>query len=295
MDVSVVIVNYNTKKLTQECIDSVFNQTSGVEFEVILVDNASIDGSVELFENDKRLTFIKSETNLGFGKANNLGFQYSKGKYIFLLNSDTLLLDNAIKVFYEQMEKRDSRISCMGCFLVDANNQRIHSYGEFPSMRNELFRRPLFLFQRFSFVDCGFDGTPISLIDDTCFEVEYVTGADLFIRREVINKLGLFNPDFFLYYEETEMQYRYKKSGYKNVIIKYPMIMHLVGGSKTSSYSPWRGNDLKSLFLCYKIIHGNIALYFFKIVLLLFTIPIITIDIRFSVKERLSYVRKIFD
>ncbi len=295
MDVSVIIVNYNTKKLTQDCIDSVFKQTAGVEFEVILVDNASIDGSVEAFENDKRLTFVKSETNLGFGKANNLGFEHALGKYIFLLNSDTLLLDNAIKVFYEQMENRDSSISCMGCLLVDAKKQRIHSYGDFPNLHNEIFRRPLFFLPSLSFVDRGFDGKPLALIDDNCFEVEYVTGADLFIRREVINKLGLFNPDFFLYYEETEMQYRYKCHGYKNVIINYPMIMHLVGGSETSSYSPWRGNDLKSLFLCYKIMHGNYALYFFKIVMLLFTIPIITIDFRFSVKERLSYLRKLFE
>ena len=86
--------------------DSVFAQTSGVLFEVILVDNASTDGSIELFEKDDRICFVESGGNLGFGKANNLGYNYATGKYLFLLNSDTLLLNNAIKEFFLQMEQR---------------------------------------------------------------------------------------------------------------------------------------------------------------------------------------------
>ena len=98
MDVS-VIVNYNTKALTKSCIESIFSETCGIEFEVILVDNASSDGSKELFQIDERIIFIESNVNLGFGKANNLGYKYATGKYIFLLNSDTLLKNNAIKLY----------------------------------------------------------------------------------------------------------------------------------------------------------------------------------------------------
>ncbi|GHT72706.1 hypothetical protein FACS189456_1970 [Bacteroidia bacterium] len=88
MDVSIIIVNYNTKQLTANCIDSVFHKTEGINFEVILVDNASTDGSKEHFRNDPRIQFIESDENLGFGRANNLGAKYAKGKYLFLLNSD---------------------------------------------------------------------------------------------------------------------------------------------------------------------------------------------------------------
>ena len=113
MDVSVIIVNYNTKKLTKNCIDSIFQNTKDVKFEVILVDNASTDGSKEFFEQDNRIKYIYSTTNLGFGKANNLGYKEASGKYLFLLNSDTLLLNNAIDLFYVIAEKDTNKnIGC---------------------------------------------------------------------------------------------------------------------------------------------------------------------------------------
>ena len=85
MDVSIIIVNYNTKQLTLDCINSVFDQTKDVSFEIILVDNASVDGSKELFEKDSRIKYIYSNQNVGFGRANNIGFEQAKGKYVFLL------------------------------------------------------------------------------------------------------------------------------------------------------------------------------------------------------------------
>ena len=103
MQVSVIIVNYNTKELTKQAIQSVFDRTEGVEYEIIVVDNDSKDGSVEelkkIFQN--KITIIESKENLGFGRANNLGIKQSKGKYVFLLNSDTELINNAIKIFYD--------------------------------------------------------------------------------------------------------------------------------------------------------------------------------------------------
>ena len=89
MDVSVIIVNYNTQGLTSDCIESIIAQTSAVEYEIILVDNASTDGSKEVFAQDKRIKYIYSDQNLGFGRANNLGIREAKGRYLFFLNSDT--------------------------------------------------------------------------------------------------------------------------------------------------------------------------------------------------------------
>mgnify|MGYP001540893004 CR=1 FL=1 len=87
MDVSVIIVNYNTQGLTSDCIESIIAQTSAVEYEIILVDNASTDGSKEVFAQDKRIKYIYSDQNLGFGRANNLGIREAKGRYLFFLNS----------------------------------------------------------------------------------------------------------------------------------------------------------------------------------------------------------------
>ena len=103
MDVSVIIVNYNTLELTKNTIESVFEKTIEVSYEIILVDNASTDGSVEFFENNykDKIILIKNNENLGFGRANNKGIEIAKGKYIFLLNSDTLLINNAIKILFD--------------------------------------------------------------------------------------------------------------------------------------------------------------------------------------------------
>lgn len=101
MDVSVIIVTYNTLALTRDCIDSIFRHTANVQFEVIVVDNASEDGSYDYFSKDRRIIYVYSQENMGFGRANNLGLEYASGEYIFLLNSDTYLKNNAIKIFKE--------------------------------------------------------------------------------------------------------------------------------------------------------------------------------------------------
>lgn len=223
MDVSIIIVNYNTCAITKQCIDSIFKETKDVNFEIILVDNASTDNSYEIFSKDKRIKFILSKINLGFGKANNLGYKEAKGKYIFLLNSDTILLNNAVKIFRDEFEKMPRNVACLGTILkasdgISDNN----SYSEFPSLKTTIqFLKGLYFRQKNNSIKK----------QNTPFEVDYIIGADLFIRRSVIEKLGLFDPDFFMYYEETEMQYRYHNMGYKSIIINQPHIIHLEGAS----------------------------------------------------------------
>jgi GT2 family glycosyltransferase len=105
MDVSITIVNYNTKDLLKQCIESVFEKTQDVEFEIIVVDNASSDGSQQMVkELFPKVTLIESPENLGFGRANNLGNKVAKGKYLFILNSDTILIENSIYNKYINMQ-----------------------------------------------------------------------------------------------------------------------------------------------------------------------------------------------
>src|SRR3712207_2177399 len=105
MDVSIIIVNYNTCQLISNCIDTIFQNTDGISFEIIVIDNASCDASKSKFENDARINYVYSYENMGFGRANNVGMMLAKGEYIFLLNSDTLLINNAIKFFYDYAKK----------------------------------------------------------------------------------------------------------------------------------------------------------------------------------------------
>ena len=233
MDVSIIIVNYNTHTLTSNCIDSIVKNTKDVEYEIILVDNASTDGSKELFEDDSRIKYIYSNKNLGFGRANNLGFKYASGKYVLLLNSDTLLLNNGVYLFWKQAEELKEDVACFGTQLLDKNCKPTHSYGEFPSIIST-FKTLLYLAKR-KFPE-------IIVFSNYPQNVDYITGADLFIRKDVIDKLGFFSSDFFMYYEETEMQFRYAKAGYTSLIISGPEIIHLEGASVSEGGNKRKGS-----------------------------------------------------
>ncbi len=136
--VSIIIVNYNTCKMTAECIDSIFEKTEGVDFEVILVDNASKDGSKEHFEKDTRIRYVYNIENMGFGRANNVGMKLAKGKYLFLLNSDTLLINNAVKQFHDYAESYEKK-AFYGCWLKNEEGKRIHSCARIPSIKDILY------------------------------------------------------------------------------------------------------------------------------------------------------------
>lgn len=231
MDVSVIIVTYNTLKMTKECIDSIVSKTTGVEFEIILVDNASTDGSKEYFENDHRVKYIYSTTNLGFGNGNNLGVQSATGKYIFYLNSDTLLLNNAIKEFFIWMESQPEEIGCCGCMLVNRNDKPVNSFQDMQGCR--YFLRDVLAWYHIK-IKPKYSSSVLPTLSYPR-KVGFVVGADLFVRRSCLDKCGQFDPDFFMYYEETEMQYRFHHNGYQSWCINTPKIKHLVGQSITKN------------------------------------------------------------
>lgn len=229
MDVSIILVNYNTKKMTQECIDSIYEHTSNVSFEVILVDNDSHDGSQETFSKEKRVIFVESGANLGFGRANNLGLKFAKGKYIFFLNTDTLLRNNAIKLFFDYAEShKQENIGAIGCPLVGADDKPSFSSGQFLKVKM-IFQT---LTQHFGHVpDIYGKNKRVLGENDKVADVDYVSGANIFVRKDIVDNYGAFDPDFFMYYEETEMQHRWTAKGYGSKLLRGPEIVHLEGGS----------------------------------------------------------------
>lgn len=249
MDVSIILVNYNTKELTTNCISSIRKKTVGISYEIIVVDNASTDGSKEIFSRDEEIKYLYQEKNLGFGKANNIGYKSARGKYVFLLNTDTLLKNNAVKHFFDFMENAPSNIGCVGCLLQDKDGNRIHSYGNFHTISNSIYQWIIFpLFHKLGIAK------QLKKYDDpvkyhtSAFRVDYITGADLFIRQSLIEKYGLFDPDFFMYYEESFMQKKYAKHGYISYIIHEPQIIHLEGASYTGKSLKKRIMVLAGLF-----------------------------------------------
>jgi len=226
MNVSIIIVNYNTSSLLKSCIESIYAQVQNCSYEIIVVDNNSSDNSEEVIRtNFPRVHFIKSPENLGFGKANNLGVNHASGEYLLFLNSDTELINDAISILYEFIA------NCSDCGIVGGNlfsrdNLPQHSYAcSLPTSRSELYRFFSRTGEFFSSKNSWFNHSNAPL------KVGYITGADLMISKELFNSLNGFDPDFFMYYEETELTKRLKDLGYSVWSVPQAKIMHLKGGS----------------------------------------------------------------
>ena len=227
MDVSVILVSYNTKEMTRDCLNSIYQYTKDIEFEVFVVDNNSSDGSAEMIEQEfPQVKLIRNSENKGFGAANNIAIRQSSAKYIFCLNTDTVLLSNSIKAFYDFMEKDENKnVGACGCQLLDKDMKPQHSYAKFPCLAKIVSM--IFFFHKICpsiylklFINSKSEN------DTKPYSVDYITGADLFIRKSVIDECGMFDEDFFMYSEEAEMQFRFKKYGYKSVIIPDINIIH---------------------------------------------------------------------
>jgi GT2 family glycosyltransferase len=259
MDVSVIIVNYNTFLLASECIDSIFERTRNVDFEIILVDNASTDGSKDLFAKDSRIVFVPLSENMGFGKANNEGFKRATGKYVLCLNPDTLLLNNAIGILCGFMNHHPE-VGICGGNLYDADMQPAHSFRMvLPSFWWEVDYHLGYFFSKLFWgksLEFNYSRKPKS--------VGYVTGADMMMRRDILDKTGGFSEHFFMYYEECELTYRIKNLGYKVFSVPKAKILHLEGKSFASSeltnkmkyqiYSRWMYRRMCFPSLIYKLL-----------------------------------------
>lgn len=228
MDVSVIMVNYNTREMTAAAIDSVFEKTTGVDFEVILVDNASNDGSREQFANDSRIKYFYLDENIGFGQANNYGVKNgASGKYLFFLNTDTLLINNALKVLYTYLETH-SNVGAAGGNLYAPDNKPATSFEKkFQGIGFTLDKLASPLFRRATSDMEGYFN-----YSDKPLSVAYISGADLMMPHKLFLETGGFDKQFFMYFEETDLCFRIKKSGYKIMSIPEAKIVHFEGGSQ---------------------------------------------------------------
>lgn len=280
MDVSIVIVNYNTKELLRQCIESIYEQTKELDFEIIISDNGSTDGSIEMLKaNFSKVIVISNNENLGFGRANNRGQAIAKGKYIFYLNSDTILLNNAVKIFFDYFEKNENQgLGAIGCNLCNKNFQTNFSYGDFGTsfghikelikniLKNNKYTLNKILFHK-PFPDIP---TESSVKQNKYGAVDYICGADLFMKN---NALARFDENYFLYFEEIDLQYNLFRNKLSRELIDGPRIMHLQGGSaKTTkkevlfltNFSEIQSN-LSSIYYYKKNISSKFSLFFIKL------------------------------
>ena len=266
MDVSIIIVNYNTKELTRNCLKSVFDQTKNISFEVIVSDNGSNDGSVEMIKSEfPKVILIENNANLGFGAANNRGLKIAKGKYIFYLNSDTLLLNNAVKFFFDYWENspEKEKIGALGCNLENKNGEILHSYGVFPNFKNifcSLFHCVLAQIGIKKIISVFYKN--IGNIRPYFGNVDYITGADNFLLN---NQFAYFDERFFMYFEESDLQFNLKKHKFYRSLIKGPKIVHLEGASskekkeKKNIYNFAKKSSAFYWLSCYKYAEKNLC------------------------------------
>lgn len=239
MDVSIIIVNYNTKELLKNCLLSIYEHTKDIQFEVIVSDNNSDDGSVDMIKNDfPQVVVIENNRNLGFGAANNRGQKIAKGKYIFYLNSDTLLLNNAVKLFFDYWEKaEDQSIGALGANLEDNKGNIILSWEYFPSAKSEIRYCFLRVINYWCIKPLRKTRSYINknrIKEKKVGDVDFICGADLFVRN---NEMSIFDEDFFLYFEETNLQLLMAKKNLRRLLIEGPRIIHLQGGTNAKKTS----------------------------------------------------------
>jgi len=221
LDLSIVIVNTNTSDLLRQCLQSVFDNTKDIEYEVIVVDNNSNDGSVDMitaqFPNVK---LIQNDRNLGFSASNNRGFEISSGRYLLALNPDTVVVGNALASMVTFMDAHTEAGAC-GCKLLNADGSLQPSWENFPTVLSEIFYN-----------------TPLNKVfshrkkreSSGVYDVDWVSGACLMVRRETMNEVGVFDERFSpIYSEETDWCYRIKANGWKIYYLPEPQVIHLWG------------------------------------------------------------------
>ena len=265
-DVTIVVVSFNTRDVLRECLLSVYREVGSLHAQVIVVDNASTDGSPEMIELEfPEVELIQSEINLGFGPANNLGIKLARGRYVVLLNSDAFLTDGSLRCSVAHMNN-NPRAGLGGGRLIGHDGSWQPSARMFPTVLSDLIVLSG-LAARFP-RSCYFgraDRTWANVMEAA--EVDWVPGAYSIIRSEVLATTGLFDPRFFLYYEEVDLCMRIKRNGYSIWYWPDIVVVHLGGESSRQMGSLemsrtggqlilWR---MRSMLLYYRKHHGPVA------------------------------------
>ena len=309
MDVSIIIVNFNTKELLSNCINSIYKNTKDITFEIIVSDNGSTDGSIEMLKSTfPNVILLENNQNLGFGTANNKALKKANGKYILYLNSDTIILNNAIKLFYDYWENNSNKdtIGALGCNLIDENYKITHSYGKFPTIKRILKEATLdvlyilklsfffFLPDSFSFFKSKKNHKQNQNIPVNNMEVEYIIGADLFLKNDLN---AYFDEKFFLYFEDADLQTYFQKENLKRIIIETPLIQHLEHKSEkkqTSKIDYFRkqgklNSTISAIIYAKKHFYKPIYIFYLKVLALIYFFnPLIFSNSKKFIKKMLS-------
>jgi N-acetylglucosaminyl-diphospho-decaprenol L-rhamnosyltransferase len=236
MDVSVIIVNWNSIDYLNECVNSICDQTRGLALEIIVVDNASPAGDAEMLEQRfPQVLAIKSPVNLGFAGANNLGFKRSAGKYVLFLNPDTRLVGPAINVMVQGIQSLPDA-GVVGCKLLNTDlSIQTSCIQTFPTILNQLLDSDWI---RGRWPTCKLWAIgPLFSISSEPSSVEVISGACMLIDRHVFERVGYFSEDYFMYAEDLDLCYKTVRAGYSNYYLSAATVIHHGGKSTNPEYA----------------------------------------------------------
>ena len=266
-ELSIVIVSYNTRRITHRCLESIYKSfrayksSSSPSFEIILIDNASaLDDSgaylAAYAQKHKNIVYIKNEQNIGFGPANNQAVRLARGKYLFLLNSDTIILKDAIYKLFSFYRKNEKKMHFVGPKLLNRDMRPQPSAAPFyslPVVIGALFLRGDYWgLTRYS--------------PKTTTKVGWVSGAAIMTKKEYYEKVGGFDETIFLYMEEVDLLYRAKRLGMNTYFYHKPKVVHLGFASSGGRTSPILQVYRGFLFF-YKKHHSPFALFLLRFLL----------------------------
>lgn len=235
IDLSIVIVSYNTKKITEACLESVNRslEKTKIKYEIVVIDNGSHDGSPQLLEtmsqdNHNNLVYKQTDQNLGFGKGTNLGVKIAQGQYVLLLNSDTIVLNRSIEKLYNFYVENEKEVHFLGAKLLNRDLTPQPSACRF-------FTLPVIFATLLLKGD--YWGLTRSSPNNFC-QVDWISGACIMTTKKYFQRLGGFDKNIFMYMEEVDLLYRARKLGLNTCFYPDSQIIHLGSASSNGKTFP---------------------------------------------------------
>lgn len=252
---TIIIVNWNAGRFLAECLYSLFSKKMEISNEVIIIDNASTDNSVDIVKNEfTNVMLIQNKDNIGFTKANNQGIRLASGEYILLLNPDTKVMDNAIFKEWTDFMDKHPEAGASGCKLIYSDGtHQVGDAGFKPTLKTA-FNYSFFLARYFPTFFKGLYLNYKTLTNP--IEVDWICGADFLIRKSIIERVGVMNEEIFMYADDIEWGCRIRSYGYKIYYIPYLEIIHYQGISlskqqKSARYSFTWYENLRQVYNAY--------------------------------------------
>ena len=251
MKLSVIIVNWNTRDLTLQSLRTFYEHAPACEFEVILIDNDSSDDSVKkIKEQFPQVTLVENDDNLGFGKANNQGMRMARGEYIFLLNSDVIVLEGGVQRLVDYLDQHKD-VTMVGPRLLNEDRTfQLACRRGLPNPMNSF----MYLFGLSKIVKSKGASSYKKEHDDpnVTEPVDAISGAAMMFRRIVFEKTGGFDETFFMYGEDLDLCKQVQDNGWKTVYVADAQIVHLGGGSSAKRRTKSLINFYESMWIYYK-------------------------------------------